>query len=173
MHHLIEGERPHAGELTPVVAGHARDERALSVDDLVVGERQDEVLVELVHGGEREHAVVARAPGEVGLHVVQGVVHPAHVPLVVEAQAAFLRRIGNKRPGGGFLGDHHHVGEQVGYGAVNLADERRGVEVFLGAVLVELLLAGVVYAKVEVEHARHAVHTDAVGVEHLNPEQGV
>ena len=34
--HLVEGERPHAGELAPVVAGLTGDERALAVHDLVV-----------------------------------------------------------------------------------------------------------------------------------------
>ena len=138
-----------------------------------MGERQDEVLVELVHGREREHAVVARAPGEVRLHVVQRVVHPAHVPLEVEAQSAVLGRVGHERPRGGLLGDHHDVGVLLAHDRVGLADERGGVEVLLGALLVEALLARVVDAEVHVEHRRDAVHADAVGVEEVRPEQGV
>ena len=117
--------------------------------------------------------MVAGAPRKIGLHVVQGVVHPAHVPLVVEAQAAVLRRVGHERPRGGLLGHHHHVGEVRLHSAVDLTDKRAGVQVLLGTVLVELLLARIVDAKVEVQHTGHAVHADAVNVEVLEPIQHV
>ena len=117
--------------------------------------------------------MVAGAPWKIGLHVVQGVVHPAHVPLVVEAQAAVLRRVGHERPRGGLLGHHHHVGVVRLNGAVDLADKRAGVQVFLGSVLVELLLTRIVDAKVEVQHTGHAVHANAVNVEVLEPVQHV
>ena len=141
--------------------------------DLVVAQRTNEVLGKSVHDGEREQAVVAGAPRKIGLHVVQGVVHPAHVPLVVEAQAAVLRRVGHERPRGGLLGHHHHVGVVRLHGAVDLTDKRAGVQVLLGTVLVELLLARIVDAKVEVQHAGHAVHANAVHVEVLEPVQYV
>ena len=117
--------------------------------------------------------MVAGAPRKIGLHVVQGVVHPAHVPLVVEAQAAVLRRIGHERPRGGLLGHHHHVGVVRLHGAVDLTDKRAGVQVLLGTVLVELLLPRIVNAKVEVQHAGHAVHANAVHMEVLEPVQHV
>ena len=59
------------------------------------------------------------------------------------------------------------------HGAVDLTDKRAGVQVLLGTVLVELLLAGIVNAKVEVQHAGHAVHANAVHVEVLEPVQHV
>ena len=171
--HLVEGERAQAGKLAPPVARHTADERALTVHDLVVAQWADEILGKGVHDGEREQAVVAGAPRKIGLHVVQGVVHPAHVPLVVKAQAAVLRRIGHERPGGGLLGHHHHVGVVRLYSAVDLTDKRAGVQILLGTVLVELLLARIVDAKVEVQHAGHAVHANAVHVEVLEPVQHV
>ena len=171
--HLVEGQRAQTGKLAPPVARHAADERALAVHDLVVAQRANEVLGKGVHDGEREQAVVAGAPRKIGLHVVQGVVHPAHVPLVVEAQAAILRRVGHERPRGGLLGHHHNVGVMRLNSAVDLADKRTGVQVLLGTILVELLLAGIVDAKVEVEHAGHAVHANAVNVEVLEPVQHV
>ena len=141
--------------------------------DLVVAQRANKVLGKGVHDGEREQPVVAGAPRKIGLHVVQGVVHPAHVPLVVEAQAAVLRRVGHERPRGGLLSHHHHVREVGLHGAVDLTDKRAGVQVLLGTVLVELLLAGIIDAKVEVQHAGHAVHANAVHVEVLEPVQHV
>ena len=59
------------------------------------------------------------------------------------------------------------------HGAVDLADKRAGVQVLLGTVLIELLLARIVDAKVEVQHAGHAVHANAVHVEVLEPVQHV
>ena len=171
--HLVERQGAQARELAPGVSRHARDQRALAVDHLVVAKRQHEVLVELVHGGEGQHAVVARAPREVGLHVVQGVVHPAHVPLEVEAQAAVLGRVGHQRPGRGLLGDHHDVGVEPTHLQVGLADEGGRVQVLLGAILVEALLTRVVDAEVHVQHGADAVHADAVDVVGLNPVQGV
>ena len=117
--------------------------------------------------------MVAWTPRKIGLHVVQGVVHPAHVPLVVEAQAAVLRRVGHKRPCSGLLGHHHHVWIVCLNSAVDLTDKRAGVQIFLGTVLVELLLPRIVDAKVEVQHAGHAVHANAVHVEVLEPVQHV
>ena len=171
--HLVESQRAQACKLAPPVARHAADERALAVHDLVVAQRANKVFGKGVHDGEREQPVVAGAPRKIGLHVVQGVVHPAHIPLVVEAQTAVLWRIGHERPRGGLLGHHHHVGEVGLHGAVDLTDKRAGVQVLLGTVLVELLLAGIVDAKVEVQHAGHAVHANAVHVEGLEPVQHV
>ena len=56
---------------------------------------------------------------------------------------------------------------------VGLANERGGVEVLLGALLVEALLSRVVDAEVHVEHRGDSVHADAVGVEALGPEERV
>ena len=173
MSHLVESQRAQTGKLAPPVARHAADQRALAVHDLVVAQRANEVLGKGVHDGEREQPVVAGAPRKIGLHVVQGVVHPAHVPLVVEAQAAILRRIGHERPRGGLLGHHHHVGVVCLNSAVDLTDKRTGVQILLGTVLVELLLRRIVDAKVEVQHAGNAVHANAIHVEVLEPVQHV
>ena len=171
--HLVEGERAQTGETAPVVARHASNQGALAVHDLIVRQRQDKVLREGVHDGEGEQAVVARAPREVALHVVQGVVHPAHIPFEVESQAAVLCGIGDQGPCGGLLGDHHDIGEFLAHSAVDLADKRGGVEVLLGAVFVELLVRWVAHAEVEIEHARYAIHADAVDMELFDPEEGV
>ena len=51
-------ESAQVGELLPVVARHLAEERALAVDHLVVGQRQDEVLVPGVEQPEGELVVV-------------------------------------------------------------------------------------------------------------------
>ncbi len=95
---LLAGVTPHVavqrsevGELLPVVARHLPDQRALAVDDLVVRQRQHEVLVECVDQRKRELAVVVLAKHRIELHVLERVVHPAHVPFEAESEAAHAR----------------------------------------------------------------------------------
>ena len=54
-------ERAQRRGLLPVVAGHLAEHRALAVDDLVVRERQDEVLVERVEQRERQVPMIPAA----------------------------------------------------------------------------------------------------------------
>ena len=171
--HLVEGKRPHASELAPVVSRHAADERALAVHDLIVRERQDEVLVEGIHDREREQLVVARSPGEVRLAVVERIVHPAHVPLEVEAEASDLRRIGDKRPGRGLLCNHHDIRMVALDRGVRPPDELGCIEVLFRALGVEALLGGVVDTEVHIEHGAHAVHAQAICMVLVKPVEGI
>ena len=54
-------QQPQVRELLPVVAGHLAQQRSLAVDDLVVAERQHEVLAGRVDRAERDLAVVPAA----------------------------------------------------------------------------------------------------------------
>ena len=56
-------EQSQIGELLPVVAGHFVDERSLAVDDLVVRERQHEVLVERIDHAKRQLVVMIACDG--------------------------------------------------------------------------------------------------------------
>ena len=171
--HLVERECAHAGKLAPPITRHTADERTFAIDNLVVRKRQHEVLVKGVHHRERKQSVIARPPGKIGLHVVQGIVHPSHIPLVVETQTAFAWRVGNEGPSGGFLGYHHHVGHALGNASVDGADEGAGIQVLFGSQGVEFFVGFVVDSEVEIQHARDAIHADAIDVEVLKPEQHV
>ncbi len=59
--------------------------------DLVVRQRQHEVLGERVEQAEREVAVMVFAVHGIVAQVVERVVHPPHVPLVGETEAAVVR----------------------------------------------------------------------------------
>ena len=76
------------GHFLPLITGHLRNERAFAVNDLIMGQRQNVVLGECVHQREREFTVVPATVDRVFLHVPQRVVHPAHIPLHAEPQAA-------------------------------------------------------------------------------------
>src|SRR3546814_14073367 len=77
----------------------------LQVHDRVVAERKDEMLGPRVGEPEGDLVVVVATPDRVLRPVVERVVHPAHVPLVGEAEAAGVDGLAHPSPGGGLLGD--------------------------------------------------------------------
>ena len=137
-----------------------------------MGDRQDETLRERIHQGEGELIVVEGAVDRVIGEVLQGVVHPAHVPLQGEAQAAVPGRCGDTGPGGGFLGDGQCTRVHTLHGGVHLLDELDGLQVLAATVDVGLPLA-VCTGVVEVEHGGHGIHTQSIDVEFLQPVQGI
>ena len=167
--HVAE-QQPQVGEALPVVARHLAEQRALAVHHLVVRERQHEVLAEGVDEREGQLAVVPAAVHRVVVHVLQGVVHPAHVPLQAEAEATEIGRPRHHRPGGRFLGDQLHVGVLAVGQFVELAQEADRLQVLAAAVAVGDPLAFLARV-VEVEHRRDAVHAQAVEVVFVEPHQ--
>jgi len=167
----VRREAAHARELAPVVAGHFPAQRALHVHHLVMRDGQHVVFGERVHQRERDVLVVELAEPRVELEIVAHVVHPAHIPLEVEAETADVRRARDERPRGRLLGDHHDAGVDGERHAVELAQELDRLDVLVPAVLVGRPLA-VAAVVVEVEHRRHGVHAQAVDVEFAQPEGG-
>ncbi|MCY1234252.1 hypothetical protein D9M72_468280 [compost metagenome] len=102
--------------------------------------------------------------------IVQRVVHPAHVPLEVEAKPAAGDAGGHAGPRGGFFGDGQRTGAAFVDHGVQFAQEVDGFQVFPAAETVRHPLAGLA-AVVAVEHGCHRVHAQAVGMEVLQPVQ--
>ncbi len=88
------------GGLLPLVARHLVEHGVLAVYHLVVRERQDEVLVIVVNHGEGHVVVVVATVDRLFLHVGEGVVHPAHIPLEAKTQAAEEGGTGDPGKGG-------------------------------------------------------------------------
>ena len=169
-------ERAQVGELLPRVAGHLAQQRTLAVHHFVVRERQHKVFAEGVHQPKRQQVLVVAAVHRVELHVVQRVVHPAHIPFEVKAQATAgqigRRRAAHAGEGGGLFGNHQRAGPLHADLVVQAAQEFHGLQVFAPAVAVGYPLAGAT-AVVAVEHGRHGVHPQAVNAKTLQPVEGV
>ena len=84
---------------------HLTCQGTFSVDHLVVGKYQDELLAIGIEHAEGQLPVVVMAEIRIALHVIQEIVHPAHVPLEVESKAAVILIAGDLRPGRGLLSD--------------------------------------------------------------------
>src|SRR5437660_58209 len=102
---LFAGMRPHVSieraqvrELLPFLAGHLIEQRAFHVHNFIVRERENEVLAPRVEQTESERVMIAGTKERIGLKILEGIVHPAHVPLEVETEAARVNRMTNLRP---------------------------------------------------------------------------
>ncbi len=139
---------------------------------LVMGERQNEVLVERIDQAEGELPVVVAPVDRILLHVRQRVVHPAHVPLEVKPETAHVGRPRDHRPRRAFLGHGDHARGLAVHQLVKAAHKVDRLQVLAPAVLVGHPLAGLA-AVVQVEHRRHRIDTQPVEVILLAPEEGV
>ena len=168
-HHVAE-EGAQIGKLVVILAGHLVQQAALAVHHLIVADGQDKVLTESVEEAESHLVVVAGAEQRVGLHVAEHIVHPAHVPLEVEAQTAVRSGLCDHGPRGGLFGDHVLVGVTTQHGVVQLAQESDGFKVLLAAVLIGLPFA-LLAVVVQIQHGGHGIHAQTVDVVLLQPVQ--
>ncbi len=102
-------------------------------------------------------------------HVVERVVHPAHVPFHAETEAAQIHRARHHRPRRRLLGDHLRVRMIAVHRLVQMPQELDRAQVFLAAVRVGDPLARLAPV-VEIEHRRDGVHAQAVDVVLVEPE---
>ena len=164
-------QRPQVGGLLPPVAGHLVEQRSLAVDDLVMRQREDEVLEEGVEQPERQVLLVVAAVDRVLDEVLERVVHPAHVPLEAEPQPADVGGARHCRPRRRLLGHHHHAGVGSVHNLVEFPQEGDGVCVLPAAELVGHPLP-VPAAVVEVEHRGDGVDAQPVHMELVEPVPG-
>ena len=161
MHVHIEIEGAQLGALFGVGAPQIVDDGLFAVHHLVVAQGQQvQLVVEVVHA-EQQLTVGVRPLPEGGGKIVQRVVHPAHVPLVVKAQAAVLDGSRDLREARRVLGDQNgRRGARLQTGVHALQKfQRRAVD---AAVRVAL----------PVDQAGHGIHAQAGGVEHPQPVVG-
>ena len=128
----------------------------LAMHHFIVGNGQDEMLGIGIDQAEAHLVVVIAAVHRVVLDVVQGVMHPAHVPLVGEAQATLLGGLTDTRPGGGFFGDDQRARRFMGGHTVEVADEIDGLQVLAPAMAVGHPLASLARI-VAVQHRGHRI----------------
>ena len=106
------------------------------------------------------------------LHVFQHIVHPAHIPLEVEAQAAHRGRTADRRPGGRFLGVGRGTGAFLPEDFIHAAQEMHGLEILAAAVDVRNPLARRA-AVIAIEHRGHRIDAQTVDAIVFDPEKRI
>ena len=142
------------------------------MNDLVVGQRQDIILTGGVGDSECHLIVVEFSEIWIQFHVLQEIMHPAHVPLEGEAETSLFRRFCDTRPCSGLLSDHHGTGEMSGEDTVQMAEELDGFEVLVLAVLIRNPVS-IAAAVIQVQHGRDGIYAETVNMEVLYPVEGV
>ena len=104
-HHKAVGSAEVRELLLLGVPRHLSCQGTFSVDHLVVRKYQDELLAVGIEHAEGQLPVVVMAEIRIALHVIQEIVHPAHVPLEVESKSAIVLITGDLRPGRGLFSD--------------------------------------------------------------------
>jgi len=166
----IAVKKPETGKLLPCVPGHFSEHGPLAVDHLVVGEGKKKVFGEGIHYAEGYLVVLVFPVDGIPGDELQGVVHPSHVPLHAEPEAADEHRAGHHGPRRGLLGYGLNTGEGPVNLLVQLFQELYGLEVLSPPVGIGdplSRLPGVI----EVKHGRHRIHPQPVGMEAIEPEK--
>ena len=103
------------------------------------------------------------APKRVGLHVGQNVVHPTHIPLVVEAQTAHVSGMRNLGKRSGLLGYEQCRRAKFEHLTGKFAQKVDCLQIFLAAphVGTPLPVRAVV---IEIQHACNRIDTQSVKV---------
>mmetsp|Transcript_28545 Transcript_28545/g.94728 ORF Transcript_28545/g.94728 Transcript_28545/m.94728 type:complete len:223 (-) Transcript_28545:1270-1938(-) len=154
---------------------HLLDQAAFRVRDLVVRQRADPALG--VQLPARQLAVAAGPACRSQLQVGQGVIHPSHVPLEVEAQAPMMVGLlpRHAAPRVRLLGNGHHPRVPLVHHPVQVAQEGNGLQVRIASVLIldplSLPFEALRGAEVAVQHRGHGVKTEAIHVVALRPEE--
>ena len=162
--------RAQVRELLPFVAGHLAQQRAFAVHHFVVRQRQHEVFAERVNQTEG-HGVVMPAPVHgILVHIAQRVVHPAHVPFVVEAQAADIGRRGYAGETRGFFSQRNRAGHIAADARVDGLHQRNRFEILASAEGIRHPFACVARV-VAIQHRCHRIHAQAVDTELFQPVQ--
>ena len=113
MRHHIQVQRPRLRKFLFVIPVHFLHDGCFAVDHLVVGKREKILFLRKVRHGKRQLVVLCPALLRRFFEIVQRVVHPAQVPLVVEAQPAVFHRSSHLGKIGGILCDEHRCGMQT------------------------------------------------------------
>src|SRR4029077_15353407 len=156
------------GKLLPAITRHPAQQRAFSVHNLVMAQRQDEIFTEGIEQTERDVAVMPAPKQWIVLHVAQRVVHPPHVPFIAEAKAADICRPRHAGPGRRLLRNRRRPGMLAEAELVQSAQEGRRLEILITAVDIGNPFARLA-AVIEIEHRRNRIDVQSAEMELLQP----
>ena len=96
----VANQRAKIRQTLPLITGHLAKQRALQVHHLIVRERIHEPFAVFVHHCKREFVVRPATEKGIDFEIVEGVVHPPHVPFHRESEPTLtdgMRHLGPRR----------------------------------------------------------------------------
>ena len=88
---------------------HFLQQRTFTVNHFIVRQAQKKLLTVGINHGECQFSVMLPPIERIVLHIADKVIHPAHIPLIIKAQAVLLYISRNLRPSCRLLSDEHHI----------------------------------------------------------------
>src|SRR5438067_10460799 len=85
-------KHPQIGELLPDIPRHFRKQRAFPINNFIVAQHQNEMLLKSVEEREGNVSLMKPPVNRIKLHVMEKVVHPAHIPFKAEPESAKVSR---------------------------------------------------------------------------------
>ena len=159
VHIKIEGAQ--LGAFFRIGAPQLINDGLFAVHHLVVAQGQQiQLVVEVVHT-ENDLAVDIWPLTEGGSKIVQRIMHPAHIPLVVEAHAVVAGGSCHLEEVGGVLGGVDAGGPALVQAVVQAAQKVHGT-----------LVHAAVRVALPVQRAGDGIHTDTVAVVYVHPQGG-
>ena len=172
MGHPVRKEIPKSGELLPIIARHLADQGTFPMDHLIMGQRQYKILRKSIHQRKCKLILVPFPIDGIQADIIQHIIHPAHIPLIVEAHATGIDRFGYKRPGSGLLRNHQCLRMILEYRFIELLDELHGFQIATIPIFIRLPIA-ILPGIIQIKHIGHRIDTQAIDMELLQPKKCV
>src|SRR5438132_2597938 len=165
-------KHPQIGKLLPDVARHFGKQRAFPMDNFIVTQHQNEMLLKSVDERKGNISLMKSAVNGIELHVIEEVMHPAHVPFKAEPKSAEISRARNAGPGRRFLGDGHYSRKTFVANFFETFQKIDGIEIFAAAKSVRDPLSFLARI-IEIQHRRDRIHPQTVDVILVEPEERI
>ena len=175
---LLARVRPHksiesaqVSQLLPAIARHLRDHRSFAMHHLVVREGEQVIFRPGVEDRLGYLVVVIDPINWIFLDVLQGVMHPTHVPLEAKAESTTFGRTCYTRPRSGLFSDHHATRNLAITSRGELLQEPNRTKIFTAAKFVRDPLP-LIPRIIQVEHRRNSIYADSIDMKLFEPVQG-
>ena len=102
VHVHIQGTR--LREFVFIITAHFLHDGCLAVNDFIMREWEQETGIIIIHHRECEFVVIFRTVFRRSAEIIECIIHPSHIPFVIEAKTSLIDRIGHLRERGGIFG---------------------------------------------------------------------
>src|SRR5688572_27208490 len=123
-----------------------------------------------VHQAKGNLALMKAPENRVLLHIAQHIVHPSHVPLIVEPQPSHISRTCSHGPRCALFSNCQCAGNNLMRNFIKAANEVNRIKILSPAKAVRNPLPGVA-TKVQIEHGRDSIHAQSIQVILFEPKE--